>query len=105
MDRARTLDAFSYEPRAWRAWGYQVDEKVLIIRSGVWWKTIKLLPLNRLQHADIQIGPIQRRFGLASLIVHTAGTHASAIEIPGLAVEEATRLRDHLVAVGGDDGV
>ena len=94
-----------YHPRNYREWGYRLDRRVLLIRSGVWFRTIKLLPLPRLQHVDVKRGPMQRHFGLATLVLHTAGTHAAAIEVPGLGVDEATRLRDQLVAAGGDDGV
>jgi hypothetical protein len=54
---------------------------------------------------DLHSGPIQRSLGLASLILHTAGTHHATIMIPGLDTVEAARLRDQLVAVGGDDAV
>ena len=94
-----------YHPRNFRAWGYRLDDRVLLIRRGVWWRTIKLLPLPRLQHVDVKRGPLQRHFGLATLVLHTAGTHAASIEVPGLDAEEAVRLRDRLVAAGGDDGV
>ena len=94
-----------YHPRNYRAWGYRLDSRVLLIRKGVWFRSIKLLPLPRLQHVDVKRGPLQRRFGLATLVLHTAGTHAAAIEIPGLDADEAVRLRDQLVAAGGDDGV
>ena len=94
-----------YHPRNYRAWGYHLDGRVLLIRKGVWFRSIKLLPLPRLQHVDVKRGPLQRRFGLATLVLHTAGTHASSIEVPGLDADEAVRLRDQLVAAGGDDGV
>jgi len=94
-----------YHPRNYGAWGYHLDRRVLLIRKGVWFRSIKLLPLPRLQHVDVKRGPLQRRFGLATLVLHTAGTHAAAIEIPGLDADEAVRLRDQLVAAGGDDGV
>jgi membrane protein YdbS with pleckstrin-like domain len=96
---------FYYHPRNYRAWGYRVDQRVLLIKRGVWFRTIKLLPLPRLQHVDVKRGPLQRQFGLATLVLHTAGTHAAEIEVPGLDAEEAFRLRDRLVAAGGDDGV
>ena len=92
-------------PLAYHAFGYGLDEKVLLIRSGIWWQTVQLLPLSRLQHVDLSSGPLERRFGLASLVLYTAGTHAAALRIPGLDAAEAARLRDHLVAVGGDDAV
>lgn len=92
-------------PRAYRAWGYRIDEKALEIRSGLLFERIRLLPLTRLQHVDIERGPFERKFGLASLVLHTAGTHSSSIRIPGLDADEARRLRDHLVEIGGDDAV
>ena len=94
-----------YHPRNYRAWGYHLDRRVLLIKKGVWFRSIKLLPLPRLQHVDVKRGPLQRQFGLATLVMHTAGTHAASIEVPGLDAEEALRLRDQLVAAGGDDGV
>jgi uncharacterized protein len=94
-----------YPPQAYQAWGYRLDGRVLETRHGVWFRTVELLPLARLQHVDLHSGPIERSAGLASLILHTAGTHQATIVVPGLAAAEAKRLRDHLVSVGGDDGV
>jgi uncharacterized protein len=94
-----------YPPRAYRAYGYRLDEKVLEIKSGVYFRVLRLLPLNRLQHVDLHSGPFERYFGLASLLLHTAGTVESTLVIPGLTAGDAVKLRDHLVAVGGDDGV
>jgi uncharacterized protein len=97
--------SFWYPPRAYRAWSYKIDERVLETRSGIIFWVVQLLPLTRLQHVDLERGPIERRYGLTTLVLHTAGTHASTITIPGLAADEAVRLRDHLVEVGGDDAV
>ncbi|MEW6302220.1 MAG: PH domain-containing protein [Verrucomicrobiota bacterium] len=94
-----------YPKKAFAAWGYRIDEKVLEARSGVWFKVTQLLPLSRLQHVDLHRGPLERYFGLASLVLHTAGTQQAAIVIPGLKAEAAERLRDQLVAAGGDDAV
>lgn len=90
-------------PRRYRSWGYRIDDKVLETRSGKLFQVLRLLPLNRLQHVDLQRGPVERMFGLARLQLHTAGTHDATITIPGLAAEVATQLRDHLVARGGED--
>jgi len=94
-----------YPSRAYRAWGYRLDGRVLETRSGVWFRVIKLLPLSRLQHVDLERGPLERAFGLASLVLHTAGTHDASITVPGLEAAEAVRLRDQLVVAGGDDAV
>ncbi len=94
-----------FPKRRYAAWGYRMDERVLETRSGVWIRTLTLLPLSRLQHVDLRQGPLERNWGLATLVCHTAGTHESAVEIPGLEAGEAARLRDLLVSRGGDDGV
>jgi membrane protein YdbS with pleckstrin-like domain len=92
-----------YPAREWRATGWRLDDKVLVTRRGVWFRVISLLPLNRLQHVDLHRGPLERMFGLASLVLHTAGTHAASITIPGLDAAEAAHLRDRLVELGGAD--
>ncbi len=92
-------------PRLYRSWGYRIDERVLETRSGLMFQVRRLLPLTRLQHVDLHRGPIERAYGLATLVLHTAGTQEAKITIPGLDHEVAARLRDHLVEVGGDDAV
>jgi uncharacterized protein len=96
---------FWYPPRWYRSWGYRIDAKVLETRSGRIFQRARLLPLSRLQHVDIERGPLERMFGLAALVLHTAGTHSASIRIPGLEASEAARLRDHLIEIGGDDAV
>ncbi|WCJ60529.1 PH domain-containing protein [Fontisphaera persica] len=94
-----------YPPKAYQHWGYRLDGMVLEIHFGIWWKTIQLLPLSRLQHVDLHAGPLERALGLATLTLHTAGTHDAVLVIPGLDAAQAARLRDELVVKGGDDGV
>lgn len=97
--------SFWHPPRYYRSWGWRIDAKVLEIRSGRMVERTRLVPLVRLQHVDLQRGPLERLFGLASLIIYTAGTHAATTTIPGLEASEAARLRDHLAEIGGDDAV
>lgn len=101
----RVVLLFWYPPRSYRSWGYRIDGKVLETKRGIWFRVHQLLPLSRLQHVDLHSGPIERSFGLASLLLHTAGTQHASIVVPGLDAREAARLRDELVAIGGDDGV
>lgn len=91
-----------YPPRAYQAWGYRINSKVIEARQGVFFHSTHLLPLNRLQHVDIHRGPLDRAHGLSSLLLHTA---AATLVIPGLDQHEAQRLRDYLVEIGGDDAV
>lgn len=94
-----------YPARMYREWGYRIDGRALEIRSGLVYRSLRLLPLSRIQHVDLQRGPFERMLGLASLVLYTAGTRSASISLPGLKAEEAIRLRDHLLAIGGDDAV
>jgi len=75
---------------------YLVDEGGLRIRRGVFWRTVIWIPISRVQHTDFTQGPVQRRFGLATLTVHTAGTAGASISLAGLEHTIAARLCDHL---------
>jgi membrane protein YdbS with pleckstrin-like domain len=60
-----------------------------------------LVPRSRVQHLDIERGPIERQYGLATLVVHTAGTRQHAMRIAGLPDADAVALRDALVPEAG----
>ncbi|MCD4749833.1 MAG: PH domain-containing protein [Thermoanaerobaculales bacterium] len=75
---------------------YLVDEGGLRIRRGVFWRTVIWIPISRVQHTDFTQGPLQRRFDLATLTVHTAGTAGASISLAGLEHTVAVRLCDHL---------
>jgi membrane protein YdbS with pleckstrin-like domain len=65
----------------------------------------KAIPVSRLQHVDLTRGPIERAFGLATLVVHTAGTEAASFRLPGLTADRAGQLRDAILEARGDDTV
>jgi membrane protein YdbS with pleckstrin-like domain len=82
--------------RRYRAWGYREEEDELHIRFGLWTRFRTVVPFGRVQHIDIASGPIERRFGLATLILHTAGTRGAAVPLPGLAHDLAESMRDRI---------
>ena len=75
---------------------YLVKEDGLRIRRGVFWRKVIWIPITRVQHIDVSQGPVQRKFGLGTLTVHTAGTAGAAISLAGLEHGIASRLSDHL---------
>jgi membrane protein YdbS with pleckstrin-like domain len=85
--------------RRWRAWGWCEREDDLLVRRGVLVRRTTVVPYGRMQFVDVVSGPLERRFGLATLTLHTAAVHART-SVPGLPLSEATRLRDHLAALG-----
>ena len=82
---------------AYRNWGYLLDTRVFRIRRGVVFTREIHVPRDRIQHVDIEQGPIERRLGLTRLILFTAGTKAAEQVIPGLNKKVAEALRDELI--------
>jgi uncharacterized protein len=82
---------------AYRYTRWQLDDDGLRVRRGRFWRSEVLVPRARVQHLDIERGPVERRFGLATLVVHTAGTRMNAVRQPGFDEASASRLRDALV--------
>ena len=80
--------------RIYRRWGYDIGDEQLRILRGYLWRMDTIVPFNRIQHIDVVQGPLQRMFGLSTLIVHTAGTHNSIVTLPGLTPPDAETMRD-----------
>jgi membrane protein YdbS with pleckstrin-like domain len=77
-----------------------LDADGLEIERGWIWRHQISVPRSRIQHTDVSQGPYQRRFGLATLVVYTAGTEHASIAIEGLRHETALAFRDALLARG-----
>ncbi|MFZ7096700.1 PH domain-containing protein [Luteimonas dalianensis] len=82
--------------RKYRYTLWLLDADGFALRRGRMWHSETRVPASRVQHLDIRRGPIERRFGLSTLLVHTAGTRQHAVAVPGLDADDAERLRDHL---------
>ena len=90
---------------AYRFASYRVDGDGLEFARGVHWQTITNVPRSRVQHTDVSQGPIERRYGLGTLIVYTAGTEHSRVTLPGLDFTVARHLRTHLLPGDQNDAV
>jgi membrane protein YdbS with pleckstrin-like domain len=84
---------------------YRVDEHGIEIWSGVLWRIVTNVPRSRVQHIDVSQGPIERRHGLSSLVIYTAGTEHSKVALPGLDHQTALGLRDQLLPQQAIDAV
>jgi uncharacterized protein len=87
---------------AYRFASYRIDTDGLEILHGVYWRTITNVPRSRVQHTDVSQGPLERRYGLGTLVVYTAGTQHSQVKLPGLDFSVARDIRAHLLP--GDQG-
>jgi len=85
--------------RRYAAWAWAEREDDLLLRRGVLVQRTTVVPYGRMQYVDVTAGPLDRRFGLATLVLHTAAAATDAT-VPGLRRDEAARLRDRLAALG-----
>jgi len=93
------LFAERFVSRRFHAWGYAEREDDLLVRRGVMFSRLSVVPYGRMQFVDVIAGPLERAYRLATVRMHTAAA-ASDARIPGLEREEAARLRDRLAELG-----
>ncbi|APG63776.1 hypothetical protein LPB140_10015 [Sphingorhabdus lutea] len=80
--------------RKYRRWGYDMADDRLEIERGFLFYQNSIVPFSRVQHVDVGQGPIERIFGMAHLILYTAGQHNSHVTLPGLTRDQAEQMRD-----------
>ncbi len=80
--------------RIYRRLRYRLTGQLLQVMRGWLFHVDTVVPLVRVQHLDVVRGPLDKMFGTASLVVHTAGTHNSTVTVPGLAPQRAAAIRD-----------
>lgn len=77
---------------------YRLTTSLLQVVRGWMFHVDTIVPLLRVQHIDVARGPIEKLFGTATLVVHTAGTHNSVVTLPGLEPQRAEEIRDAIRA-------
>jgi membrane protein YdbS with pleckstrin-like domain len=94
-----TALALRFLRNRFRSWSYQEREEDLVVRRGVAFQRLSVVPYGRMQFVDVTAGPVERLFKLSTIKLHTAAA-ASDARIPGLEQQEAARLRDQLASLG-----
>lgn len=82
---------------AYRHAAYRVDADGIEIRRGIFFRSVINVPRSRVQHTDVSQGPFERRFGLGTLTIHTAGASHAMVSLAGLEHGRALRIRDYLL--------
>jgi membrane protein YdbS with pleckstrin-like domain len=80
--------------RTYRRLRYRLTGRLLQVLRGWLVHSDTVVPLVRVQHLDVVRGPLEKMFGTATLVVHTAGTLNSTVTVPGLAPDRAAEIRD-----------
>lgn len=90
------LCAVPYSLIHYRVWRFEIQDDALYLERGVITRVKTAVPFVRVQHVDTQRGPVERLFGLASVVVYTAGSRGADVTIPGLRPERASAIHDRL---------
>ena len=75
---------------------WKLDNDGFALQRGRLWQRESRVPASRVQHLDLKHGPLERKYGLATLVIHTAGSKLNTVTVGGLDAADAERLRDHL---------
>lgn len=97
--------AHRWPVREYQHTSYRVDDQGIEIRKGVYWRVTINVPRSRVQHTDVSQGPLERRHGLGTLVIYTAGTDHAKVNLGGLEHGVALRIREHLLPQGAGDAV
>jgi hypothetical protein len=78
--------------------GVALREFDIAYRSGLFWRKTVIVAFNRVQHVEVSSGPLQRKFGMASVKIFTAGGSSVDLRVDGLTTERAEQIRAFLAA-------
>lgn len=80
----------------YRVWRYEIRADEVDLMHGLITRRRQLVPMARIQHVDTRQGPLERHYGLATVLFYTA---AGGMEIPALAVSQAAEVRNQIAAL------
>lgn len=80
----------------YNARGYQISRDRLRVVRGIMWRSDTIVPFGRIQHIDVDQGPIERALDIATMTLHTAGSHNASVSLPGLGHELAVQMREEI---------
>ena len=93
MTIAAAIAIFVAPRRVYRRLGWRTLGDQLQVVRGWLVHVDTIVPFVRVQHIDVSRAPLDKMFGTATLIIHTAGTHNNVVVVPGLSPEQADALR------------
>jgi len=77
--------------------GYAIRTHDVIYKSGIIAETTTIIPLNRIQHIELNEGIFSRAYKLGALQIFTACGQTGHLHISGIPIEEAKSIRDLLL--------
>jgi membrane protein YdbS with pleckstrin-like domain len=92
-----TILSYLFMRLSFKRTAYAMREKDVLYRTGWIIRRMQVCPFNRIQHCSVHAGPLERRYGLASISLFTAGSDGSDIKIAGLTDAMAASIREFIM--------
>ncbi|WP_438863554.1 PH domain-containing protein [Neptunicella sp.] len=83
--------------------GVRLREQDILFKKGMFWRSVTIVPFNRIQHLETHRSPIERKLGLASLKFYTAGGAGADLKVSGLEVQRAEQIKYKVLQKAGLD--
>ena len=75
---------------------FKIAEKNISYQEGILYQKETLVPFARIQHIEIDEGPIERFFNIATLSIYTAGDSGRDLKISGLELMKAQEIKSFI---------
>ncbi len=72
---------------------YNVNDEIIDVKKGLIVITRSIVPIERVQKIELTMGPIDRHYGLSTVVIYTA---AGTVSIKFLKNEVAQKITDYL---------
>lgn len=83
--------------------GYALRDKDISYRSGIFFNSVRTMPLGKIQQVSIRRNPLGRIFDLYSVdIIDGSQGTSDTISIPGLSLENAEKMKSFLLGEKDD---
>jgi uncharacterized protein len=75
---------------------FKIAEKNISYQEGILYHKETVVPFARIQHIEIDEGPIERFFNIATLSIYTAGDSGRDLKISGLELMKAQEIKSFI---------
>ena len=75
---------------------FKIAEKNISYQEGILYQKETLVPFARIQHIEIDEGPLERFFSIATLSIYTAGDSGRDLKISGLELMKAQEIKSFI---------
>lgn len=100
-----TAGWFFLQEKNFHTKAYAVRDKDILYRSGWVINHIHTCPFNRILHSTVTAGPLERRYGIATLVLYTAGPSDTDLHVRGLQEADAYALKEWIAKKIADEPV